>query len=53
MRAYNERRNRQVFVLIDRRKMMPKQVAAKFHMTIWSVYKILSRYKSKFVQTKA
>lgn len=44
MRAYNERRNRHVVFLIERRKMEPKKVAIKLNLTIWNVYKIIHRY---------
>lgn len=46
MRPYNERRNQQVLVLVERRRLMPKQVAVKLHISIWNVYKILKRYRS-------
>lgn len=45
-RPYNERRNKQVMVLVERRGMMPKQVAVKLHLSIWNVYKIIRRYRN-------
>ena len=53
MRAYNERRNRQVWILVERRKLMPKQVAVKLGLSVWNVYQIIHRSRSvKVCQTK-
>lgn len=55
-RPYNERRNKQVMVLVERRGLRRSQVmnwikkgktvkwvASHLHLTIWAVYKILNR----------
>ena len=45
-RPWNERRNRQIFVMIERRKIPPKKVAFMLGMTVWGVYKIIHRFRS-------
>lgn len=44
-RPYNERRNRQVWVLVERRKKHPKEVALLLKITYVNVRKILSRFR--------
>lgn len=44
-RRYLERRNRRVFVLLERRKMAPKDVAALLGITYDNVRKIISLLK--------
>ena len=44
-RTRNERRNRQIVVLVDRRKMPAKQVAMLLRLTYQNVRKILSRFR--------
>lgn len=44
-RTYNERRNHQVIILVERRKLPPKEVAQRLHLTWSNVRKILSRFR--------
>lgn len=44
MRAYNERRNRKVIVLVERKGVYPKQVARDLGITWGNVRQILHRW---------
>lgn len=51
-RVYLERRNRRVEVLIDRRKMAPKDVATMLGITYDNVRKIISLFRKRHTNSQ-
>lgn len=44
-RAYNERRNRQIMVAIERRRMPQKEIAKRFNITWTNLRQIIYRWR--------
>lgn len=51
-RKYNERRNQQIFVLIERRGMSHKDIAKRLRLTLVNIRQIIFRHRQFMKRAK-